>query len=131
MLKLNLPKTNIDLASDGRWVAFSDEISFKIAMDNNPGHKRAVQAKFKQIQKLREKSNFNRIEIINNELLVRYILKDWKGITEEGGKNLPFDEETALQILGNAEYQSIKDFIQDESREIDEYDSEVIATVKK
>ena len=131
MLNINLPKVNLDLAEDGKWFEFTDDISFKIARDNNPKHKRALQAKFKQIQKWQEKGDFRKIEHLTNEIIVRYLLKDWKGIKEEGGKMLPFSEDTALTIVSDPQYESIKEFIQDSSRDYMEFEVEVEETVKK
>lgn len=131
MLDLNLPSVDMDAASDGVWFPFTDKISFKIARDGNPKHKRALQGKVKQIEKMREKGDFNRIEHLTNELTVRYILKDWKGITEGKGKELPFSQETALTILSDPQYEQIRNYILDCSRDESEFETQEDEIVKK
>ena len=131
MLKLNLPSVDMDAASEGVWFTFTDTISFKVARDGNPKHKRALQSKIKQIEKMREKGDYNRIENLTNELMVRYILKDWKGITEGDDKELPFAQDTALTILSDPQYEQIRNFIVDSSRDESEFETEETEIVKK
>lgn len=129
-MNLNLPQTNLDDAVDGRWCDFNDTIRFKIAMSNNPKHKRAIQNKLKQIEKLRDKGDYSRVEIINNEILAQHILKDWEGLKDDG-KALPFSQQAALSILNDPRYSPIREFIVDESMEFAEYEDEAEETVKK
>lgn len=131
MLNLNLPKTDVDLATEGKWFQFNDEISFKIAQDGNPAHTRSLQSKLKQIQKLQDKGDFARAMHINDQILCKDILKGWKGIREEGStSDLPFSKETALTIISNPAYKSIKEFIQDCSKEDSEYEEVKEETLK-
>jgi len=123
MLNLNLPRTDIDLATDGKWFQFTDDISFKVAQDGNPSHTRSLQSKLKQIQKLQDKGDYARAMYIHDQITCKNILKDWKGIREEGVKaDLPFSEESALTIITNPAYKSIKEFIQDCSRDESEFE---------
>lgn len=131
MLKLNLPSVDMDAASEGVWFPFNDTISFKVARDGNPKHKRALQGKLKQIEKMRDKGDYNRIEHLTNELIVRYILKDWKGITEGKGKELPFAPDVALTILSDPKYEQIRNFILDSSRDEVEFETEEEEITKK
>lgn len=131
MLKLNLPSVDMDAASEGVWFPFTETISFKIARDGNPKHKRALQAKVRQIEKMRDRGEYKRIEHLTNEFTVRYILKDWKGITEGEGQELPFAEDTALTILSDPQYEQIRNFIMDSSRDESEFETEEEEIVKK
>ena len=131
MPKLNLPSLNMDVSTEGKWFQFNDDIRFKVARDGSPKHKRALQSKLKQIEKLRDKGDYNRIEHLTNEMLVRYILKDWEGIEEEGGRALDFTQDNALSIISDPQYEQIKNFIVDCSRDESEFESEEDETVKK
>ena len=131
MLKLNLPSVDMDAANEGVWFPFTDTISFKVARDGNPRHKRALQAKLKQIEKMRDKGDYSRIEHLTNEMTVRYVLKDWKGITEGKDKELPFSPDIALTILSDPQYEQIRNFILDSSRDESEFETEEDDIVKK
>jgi len=126
MLNLNLPRTDVDLATEGKWFPFSDEISFKVAQDGNPAHTRALQSKLKQIQKLQDKGDYARAMYIHDQITCKTILRGWKGIREEDGKgkdvDLPFSEDSALTIITNPAYKSIKEFVQDMSRDEQEFE---------
>ena len=129
-MDLNLPSTNLDQATEGRWCQFNDDIKFKVAMSNNPKHKRAIQSRLKTIEKMRDKGDYNRVEIINNEITAQHILKDWSGL-KDNGKELPFSTDSALAILSDARYAPIKEFIVGESMENSEYEDEAKDIVKK
>ena len=131
MQKLNLPSVDMDKAEQGVWIDFTDTISFCIARDGNPKHKRALQSKLKQIEKMREKGEYKRIEHLTNEMTVRYILKDWKGITEGKGVELPFAQDVAMTILSDPQYEQIRNFIIDSSRDEVEFETQEDEIVKK
>jgi len=130
MQKLNIPSVDMDHASDGVWFPYTSTISFKVARDGHPRHKRALQGKLKQIGKMREKGEFSRIEHLNNEMTVQYILKDWKGL-KEGTKNLPFEQATALSIISDPQYESLKNFIVDCSQDESAFETQEDEIVKK
>jgi hypothetical protein len=135
MLKLNLPTVDLESSENGKWFDFNDTISFRIARDGNKNHKRALQSRFKQIAKMREKNDFQRIERLTNEMMAKHILKDWKGVMEAtaGGeeKALEFNESNALSIISDPMYQIIKEFITDCSQEGSEFETGEDEIVKK
>lgn len=130
MQALNIPSVDMDQANDGVWFSYTPTISFKVARDGHPRHKRALQGKLKQIAKMREKGEFSRIEHLNNELTVQYILKDWKGL-KEGTKALPFDTSTALTIISDPQYEPLKNFVIDCSHEESAFETQEGEIVKK
>ena len=131
-MNLNLPSTNQDEAVGGRWIEYPDAkgVRFKVAMSNNIKHKRAIQHKLKSIEKLRDKGDYARVEILNAEIIAKHILKDWEGVFDEG-KPWPFTEANALLLLRSEDYSTIKDFIVDESLESSEYETEASDIAKK
>jgi len=136
MLKLNLPTVDLETAEDGKWFDFNETISFRVARDGNKAHKRAMQNRFKQLEKMRDKHDFKRIEAFTNEMLAKYILKDWKGIIEQGvgdkkDKALPFDETNAMSIISDPAYEIIKEFITDCSQSSVDFETGEDDTVKK
>lgn len=134
MKGLNLPTVDLETAEAGKWFDFNETMSFRIAKDGNAKHKRAVQGKFAQIEKLRGRNDFNRIEALTNELMSKYILKDWKGVTEEtdeGTVVLPFSSEVALTILSNPAYEIIKEFVLDCSQSRTDFETGEDELVKK
>ena len=124
IMKLNVPTIDMELATDGKWFKYTDTISFKVARDGNPQHKRAIQNKFKAINKYRERGEVDRIERINNELMARCIIRDWEGLEEEGVGPVPYSYETALSIISDPAYLGIKEFIVDCSSAAEEFDEQ-------
>ena len=130
MLDLNVQAIDMDKASDGVWFVFNDNISFKVARVRNPGHERALQAKDKQIQKLEERGGESKkLERLRVEIMARYILKDWKGL-KDGEKNLPYSESSAIEILLNPKYESIKLFILESATDYAEFEDGAEETIK-
>ena len=130
IMKLNLPTVDLETAEDGKWFPFNDTISFRVARDGNRNHKRALQNKFKSIEKMRTKNDFAAVERLTNEMMVKYILKDWKGL-EDDGQALPFSEDAALNVISNPEYEIIKEFITDCSQDRSEFETGEDEIVKK
>lgn len=127
-MKLNVPRIDVDLASEGKWFPFTDTVSFKVAKFGNPAHKRALQHKFKQMQKYRDRGEFAQLERLTDELTVRCLFKDWRGLEEEGGKPLEYSHDAALSIICDPQYLGIKEFVSDcaASGDFDEEDEEDI-----
>ena len=128
MQELNLPSINMDVAEDGKWFVFNNDISFKVARDGNPKHKRALQSKFKQMTKLRERGDIARLEHMNTEMQAQYILRDWKGIKDDKGKEVTYSMEVGLTVLSNPRYAQVKEFIQDCSADSAEFEEDLIDT---
>ena len=129
MFELNVPSLNMDLSTDGVWFNFTPDISFKIARDGNPAHERALQAGIKRFRKMEEKGEIRQLKQVRNELLTKYILKDWKGLTD-GDEPLPYTQEAALAIISDPQYESIKLFILECSMDDSVFENDLEDTVK-
>ena len=129
MFELNVPSLNIDLSTEGVWFNFTPTISFKVARDGNPQHERALQAGIKRFRKLEEKGEMRQLKQARNELLTKYILKDWKGLTD-ANEPLPYTQEAALAIISDPQYESIRDFVMECSLDDSVFEDDVEDTVK-
>ena len=128
-MNLNVPSLNMDLSSEGVWFNFTPDISFRIARDGNPAHERALQSRVKRFRKMEEKGEIRQLKQARNEMLSQYILKDWKGL-KDGNKDLPFSQESALAIISDPQYESIKIFILESSMDDTEFENDLEVTVK-
>ena len=110
MFKLNVPSINMDLSAEGEWFNFTPEISFKVARDGNPSHERYLQSNVKRFRKLEDKGEVRQLKQMRNEIIVKYILKDWKGL-KDGKKDFEFNQDNALAVISDPQYEAIKLFV--------------------
>lgn len=129
MFELNVPSLDIDKSIEGVWFNLTPEIAFKVARDGNPRHERALQSRVKRYRKLEEKGDSRQLKQARNELIVQFILKDWKGL-KDGKKELAYSEETALAIISDPQYESIKLFVIECSLDDSVFENEAEEVIK-
>jgi hypothetical protein len=100
-------KTDKSAEDAGVWVDFDDEISVKVARANN---KAAVDLRRKLEKPYR---NFDRVPTSASEemaikIAAQAIVKDWKGVTDEDGKEIKFSPEVAEKLFAE-----LPDFLND------------------
>lgn len=128
-MDLNVTSINVDLSVDGVWFNLTPDISFKVARDGNPAHERALQSHIKRYRKMDEKGEARQIKQARNEMIAKYILKDWKGL-KDNGKPLKFSEDVALAILSDPQYETIKTFVVECSLDDAEFEDDAEETIK-
>ena len=94
----NFKKIDLDIATNGKWFKFDDNISFKIAKFQNPKHKRRLQAQQQAVDRYEERGDFVRRDRINAEILAETILLGWKGVEYEG-KVVEYDQAKGAEMI--------------------------------
>lgn len=116
---LNIEKLDEEKISNGVWVDYNEEISLKIASPRSQEYKDALSKAAKKLPKNSRTWTAKQLENLNFPLIARYILVDWKGITDTStGKPWKYSVENAEKLL--REYVLIQDFVkaQMESQEL-------------
>lgn len=133
MAGLDLQKAGFDVeaVSKGRWVPIGrgdGEAEFCIARWNNPEYRALETQLYQKARRAREiRDNFVPPKVqdkITLELVVNTILKDWRGLNNNG-VDLPCTKENKIAVLGNEEYRWILDDVISAAREEEAYHQEV------
>lgn len=57
-------------------------------------------------------------------LIAKYILKDWRGFTDENGKAIKYTPEIGAEVLSKREYRDMLDFISEQSLLAENYEND-------
>lgn len=122
-MKINLKKvkgaygTDQKLATEGKWFNMSmlDGVEVKVAKSGNPAYDKLAQRLYKPYQdQIRRKVSLSEgvTKRITTDLIVKTLLKDWRGMPgEEEGTEVPFTEEAARELLDDPELKEIREEI--------------------
>lgn len=109
MSKSSLKKlfgTNKKAETEGIWIDYAEGISMKIARmgGSNTEYGNYLAAQLKPYKFQMEKGTLpdSKAREILIDVVARYVLKDWKGVTDSKGKEIEFSAEKAKEVL--AEY---------------------------
>lgn len=110
-MALKLSKLAIDNSAEteGVWVEFVDGCEFRIARMNNPAWENYV-AKQAERKKSWHKSAQNNRDLTWKAYSL-HIVKDWKGLVDDDGTEIPYSSEMAFKLL--TDYPEIRDFVID------------------
>lgn len=107
--EINDLRTDAKMEKEGVWVEEAGGLKLKIARLENPDYQRFMARKTKpfrnQIRRGNLESVREKMDLIIREAFARFILLDWKNLTDKG-KSLKYAYENAYRILG------IKDFFE-------------------
>lgn len=95
-------KTDKTLETEGRWIDYGDiGASFKIASADSPLYRKfmAEQLRPYRVQIDNDTMAQKDVQRVMLAGFVCCILKDWKGVTDENGKELPFTTENAKKVM--------------------------------
>lgn len=96
---INRYKTDRKLEEEGQWVEFGDDISVKVARLNSE-RSQAVRRKLeKPYSKIRGSIPEDIAEEILTKQVAEAILLDWKGVTDESGKEIECTYENRYKML--------------------------------
>ena len=109
-----------------------EEVSFKIASQKSPAYQTAL-LKLVEEEKLKNKLGKADLakSVIENktkalELFAEHILLDWKGITDDAGKEIPYSRDLAKELVDENIFPDIAQFIIDRSSATEAYLGEVV-----
>ena len=115
--------TNPDSVENGVWVPLqrdpeSGEVlaAVKIARHNNKRYRRHIQ---EGMSKGRE-TTAKELEDLLIDGMAQYVIRDWKGITENG-EDLPYSVEAAIKILKDPTLGDFRDWVSEESMKMENY----------
>lgn len=107
--EINDLRTDAKMETEGVWIEEVGGLKLKIARLENPDYQRFLARKSKPFRRQIARGNIDsvseKMNLIVREAFARFILLDWKNLTEKG-KTLKYTYENAYRILG------IKDFFE-------------------
>jgi len=117
---------------EGVWIIYEDDAKFKLAYAQS---KPITREREKKNAKARQKYGWNRnlppdvVEKIGTDLTIQFILKGWEGIEDSDGKELPFNEANARDLLSRSA--RLRDFIAAESFDLANFQDDPLTPEEK
>lgn len=121
-------KTDTSKETDGVWVDFGGEASFKIASLDNAQFQKSFAAKKAPYDKQRKEMTEDEMKDVMVYCLSRYIVLDWKNIFEDETQ-LSYSVEAAERVIGEIVW--LRNRIIEEARNISNFIAEVNEEVEK
>jgi hypothetical protein len=93
--------TDLDLEENGVWVDLGEGTRLRLARVNNPAYKKVMREKLKpyRTQAARAGISEEKWKTMTCEVLAKTVLLDWEGWEDEKGKNVPYSEKNAFDML--------------------------------
>lgn len=115
---------NTEAQTEGLWREIDDGAAkLKIARFNHPEHQAYLRRLREENAKLLENPDSEESQTKLNEIaskaMAAHILKDWEGIQDEEGNDLPYSEEAAYQLL--SDYEEFSNLVFYLSTEVEQY----------
>ena len=134
-MKLSTIQQNVEAAEEGVWIEEVYEgLSVKVARNGNRAASKLTKALFKphQAQYERNKSSVSDkiFEGIQLTVLCQALIKDWKGLEDDEGNEIPFSPEKAREILSDDANRDFREVIQSLTEEQEVFRARVVETTQ-
>lgn len=118
MARLSSLRSDLTKEKVGVWVAWELGIRFRIARMNNPSYDEAVREALRPHRDRirRGVMDEREIERLSLQAVGTHILTGWENVEGDDGMSIPYSPEKAVEILGDARYREVYDFVVDVSR---------------
>ena len=116
------------LENEGVWVDFGDDIMVKVTRENTDEaqkYRQKIMHKYRTHRKVPDEI----LTDLATKVLAHVLVKDWKGITDEKGKEMPFTPENAYKIF--SEYKDFRDDVSSATQEREFFKQEEVADQAK
>lgn len=129
-MKLSQLKVNAEAASQGRWVGELQglgDIEFFVRGTNNVGYRRRMQALIRALPpKKRKKGIVDPAEMdrIIGLCLLDHALLNWKNVTDDDDKEIPYSREQAEVYLTDPDYGAFRDGVLVAASSVDDDEEE-------
>lgn len=120
--------TDSTLETEGVWVDFGDGIQVKVTRENTDEaqkYRQKILHKYRTHRKIPDEV----LTDLATKVLAHVLVKDWKGITDEKGKDLPYTPENAYKIF--SEFKDFREDVSTASQEREFFKQEEIAAQAK
>ena len=119
MPQLSKFKGNPELESKGVWVDYGEGLEFLIAKMSNPQYMAEIrkQVREKRVQFRHGKVSDEETEEMTIKAVAKTVLLGWKNLQGEDGKDIPYSQEKAYEILSDPCYRDLYTFIIEVSAE--------------
>ena len=132
-----LPKTDLALQSQGRWVEYVPGLEFRVASMRSPEYqaatRRTERAVRDQTATLRRRNNGQALtseqeeeivelrERMTREDAARHLVTDWRGLEDEEGNEVPHSPDVAAKYLTDTAYLDAVLFVVASASAVHEY----------
>ena len=120
--------TDNTLETEGVWVDFGEGIMVKVTRENTDEaakYRQKIMHKYRTHRKIPDEV----LTDLATKVLANVLVKDWKGVTDEKGNDLPFSAENAYKIF--SKYKVFRDDVSTATSEREFFKQEEIAAQAK
>ena len=107
MAELDSIRIDLKMSEEGRWVDFDGDIKLLIARKPNPRYEDVLHALVEKHG--RAVTNDDDMDM-TRQAVARCVLLGWKNLTE-GGKEIPYSPEKALELLRDPSLRDLYEFV--------------------
>jgi len=139
MAKLRLIRTDERKIEEGVWVKYLDDIELCIASTDNAAfveHKNRLLRPHIRDMRAKQAVNDNAAvaDIVNEAIkpaVARDILRGWKNIQDDDGKDIPYAPQTALDFFRQPSMRDLYKFILEFATEVQNFRQELLEEAEK
>lgn len=124
MLDLNVPALDLELSEQGKWFVYDGDIRFRIAMHNNPVHRREMRKAAQNNLETIKDGKQEDLLAVSVEAEAVGILVDWEGLSN-GNKKFPPTLENKILFLNDPAYMPIREWILQQSQKQENFRREI------
>ena len=132
MTRLGFDKTK---SSDGVWLELDDEISVRVAREGNPAYREATRDSVKKYEADFDNDDkevsLRAYALFVAETMSTALVKDWKGVKDENGKDVPYTPEIGFELFSDEGMEAVVEKIYKFSQTIENYRHEAEAKAVK
>lgn len=122
-MKLSKFKQDVNKAADGTWVDVGDGLKLKVARQGNKNYNSVVRTLMKPYKQAIKSNTLadSVYEDLQNKAISQSVLLSWEGLEGEDGKDMPYSQETAYDLLSNPAFEDLKSLVVDLSNELETF----------
>jgi hypothetical protein len=124
--KLSQLAVDTTKSEDGVWIEFGAGFELLIARANNAAFKAELARLVKPYQReiAREGMSSRHATDAHTKAQAKCVVLNWRGLEDEDGEPIPYSPEKAFEILSDPRYPELKEFVDIESNNLDNFRAE-------
>lgn len=127
-MKLSTVERNVEGAEKGVWIRGAyEDLDLLIASSDSRGYKKMLQKLMQPYTRNQAYKNMDDEVFendIHNKCIAKHILLGWRNLTDADGKEIPYSEELAYEILCDPKYLTFRKLVVDLSNEEEVFKAE-------
>lgn len=127
-MKISKIKRDTNAVVDGVWVTgVIDDLDVKVASTDSRKYTDSLRVALKPYQRNLKNMENEKFAEIQNKVVAKYLLLDWRNMFDENDQPIPYSSEKALELLNDPEMADFRETILNLSSEQELFRKEALA----